>query len=51
MKWTIEYGNDTGPGDDFFHEWWTVTNGEKSFKCESEDDAEWLSKLLNGEGS
>lgn len=45
--WTIEYDNDTGPSDEGYLEWWTVTNGSKSFKCDSESDAEWLCELLN----
>ncbi len=40
--WKIEYGNDTGPNDDCFIEWWDVTNGEKSYRCTDKDDAEWL---------
>ena len=47
MKWKIEYDNDTGPGDEGFWEWWTVTDGARSFKCNSEDDAKWLSETLN----
>ena len=45
--WTIEYDNDTVPMDEGFYEWWTVTNGTKSFKCGSEFDAEWLCDILN----
>ena len=40
--WTIDYDNDTGPDDDGYWEWWTVTNGSRSFKCDSREDAEWL---------
>lgn len=47
MKWKIEYDNDTGPGDEGFWEWWTVTDGTRSFKCNSEDDAKWLAETLN----
>lgn len=46
-KWKIEYDNDTGPDDEGFWEWWTVTDGEKSFKCDVEADAKWLLNLLN----
>ena len=46
-KWTIEYDNDTGPDDGGFWQWWTVTNGEKSFKSDDEDDAKWLAGVLN----
>lgn len=46
-KWKIEYGNDTGPSDESFWEWWTVTDGEKSFKCDDQADAKWLCDLLN----
>jgi hypothetical protein len=47
MKWTIEYDNDTGPGDEGFWEWWTVSDVARSFKCDSEEDAKWLCELLN----
>ncbi len=47
MKWTIEYENDTGPADEGFAEWWTVTNGIRSFRCIMQDDAKWLCELLN----
>lgn len=46
MTWKIEYDNDTGPGDEGFWEWWTVTDGKRSFKCDSEDDAKWLLEAL-----
>lgn len=48
-KWTIEYDNDTGPNDGGFWEWWTVTNGEKSFKSDDKGDAKWLAEVLNRE--
>lgn len=47
MKWTIEYDNDTGSDDEGFSCWWTVTNGEKRFKCDKETDAIWLAGHLN----
>lgn len=48
-RWTIEYDNDTGPADDSFSEWWTVTDGEKGFRCSTEADAEWLLRELSSE--
>jgi hypothetical protein len=45
-KWIIEYGNNTGFEDEGFWEWWTVTNGARSFKCDSEDDALFLRAAL-----
>lgn len=48
-KWRIEYSNDVGPDDEGFWEWWDVTDGERYFKCDKEDDAEWLQKQLNNE--
>jgi hypothetical protein len=39
MSWVIGYDNDTGPDDDYFAEWWLVTNGDKIFKAENEADA------------
>lgn len=47
MKWKIEYGNDTGSNDEGIWEWWTVTDGDKSFKCDDEADAKWLCDTLN----
>lgn len=47
MKWEIEYDNDTGPSDEGFLEWWTVSDGARSFKCGSKEDAEWLCDMLN----
>lgn len=47
MKWEIEYDNDTGASDEYFAEWWTVTDGTRHFKCNSEDDANWLKDTLN----
>lgn len=45
--WTIEWDNDTGPNDGYYVEWWNVTDGTKTFRTESEKDAEWLAELLN----
>lgn len=45
--WSIESDNDTGPEDDYFIEWWTVSDGERSYTCRNEKDAEWLRDLLN----
>lgn len=47
MTWTIEYANDTGPNDESYWEFWTVTDGDRSFRCEHEDDAKWLCEVLN----
>jgi hypothetical protein len=45
--WRIEYDNDTGFSDEGFWEWWTVTDGTRAFRADTETDAEWLCKLLN----
>lgn len=47
VRWQIEYGNDVGPNDGSFWEWWCVTNGDKLFECKNENDAIWLCNLLN----
>ena len=47
----IEYDNDTGPGDEYFVEWFNVTNGEKSFRCNTKEDAEFLLASLSSPGS
>ena len=44
--WRIDYDNDTGSDDDYFAEWWIVTNDIRSFECRSQDDANWLLDLL-----
>jgi hypothetical protein len=44
-QWKIVYDNDTG-NDGGFWEWWTVTDGEKSFQCRSEAEAEWLFLII-----
>lgn len=44
--WKIEYDNDTGQSDDGFREWWTVSNGEESFTCDSDESATWLCAQL-----
>jgi len=46
-KWTIEYDNDAGSGDESFAEWWTVTDGNSVYRCNSENDAKWLLDTLN----
>ena len=47
MKWNVYYDNDTGPNDEGFLEWWTVTDGDRSFKAGTKKDAEWLCHSLN----
>ena len=47
MKWSVDYHNDTGTDDEGFWEWWTVSDGTKTFRCDSRKDAEWLADLLN----
>ena len=45
--WRIEMENDTGPNDDYYLEWWEVSDGNRVFECKFEDDAKWLCALLN----
>lgn len=49
-KWEITYKNDTGPTDEAFWEWWTISDGDKSFECADQADATWLCDLLNAQG-
>jgi hypothetical protein len=44
--WKVEYDNDSN--DDWFSEWWCVTDGVRSFTSKSEQDAKWLCDSLNG---
>lgn len=45
-EWAIEYDNDVGRDDESFSESWTVTDGERSFRCNNEGDARWLKEQL-----
>ena len=48
--WRIEYDNTSHPdgdGGSFFEQWWTVTDGKRSFRAEYQDDAELLAAALN----
>ena len=45
-KWTKEYDNDTGPCDDYFKEWWNVTDGNRTYRCNNSDDADFLIAAL-----
>lgn len=47
MSWRVDYDNDTGPDDDYFHEWWVVTNGNTEFICDDKKNANELCDLLN----
>lgn len=44
--WRIEHCNTVDPYDGHLHEWWNVTNGTRSFRCNSKEDAEWLRDTL-----
>ena len=54
-KWNVFYDNDVGADDEGFWEWWEVVDAddqysndiEKRFKCDREEDAEWLADILN----
>ena len=47
MKWKVDYDNDVGPNDESFWEWWEVTDGTRTFKCDKSEDADFLCDLLN----
>ena len=46
-KWKIKMNNDVGPDDDYYIEWFEVSDGMKKFKCDEENDAKWLADVLN----
>lgn len=46
-QWTVTYRNDVGSDDEGFWEWWEVSDGNKTFRTEEEEDAKWLADLLN----
>ena len=53
-KWNVFYDNDA-TSDGAFWEWWEVMDCEyqysgeetRRFKCDSEEDANWLAWILN----
>lgn len=47
MKWKIYYDNYIDRNDEGFFEWWAVTDGERLFKADMKEDADWLCALLN----
>jgi hypothetical protein len=47
MAWKVEYNNDVGPNDEGFWEWYEVTDGNRTFKSNSGEDANWLCDELN----
>jgi hypothetical protein len=47
-RWTYEYENDTGPGDEGFWEWyWLLKDGDRVGRINDEDDAKEICRLLN----
>lgn len=46
--WEVGYDNDTGPNDESFHKWLTVSKGDVSFTYVEEHHANELCELLNG---
>lgn len=44
--WKITWDNDTGPNDDCYAEWFTVSNGIVEYECDTQEDAEELVKTL-----
>jgi hypothetical protein len=47
MNWKIEYNNDTGPKDESFREWWTISDGRNSYESDNEEGAKMLCDILN----
>lgn len=44
--WTIEYDNDTGPDDESFCEFWTVSSEQNVIcKCDSESNAKMICEM------
>ena len=42
-KWKVE----AGPKTEGYYEWWEVTDGTRTFKCDKQEDANWLVAILN----
>ena len=47
-EWRKDWNNDVGPDDDYYIEWFEVRNGDRRYKCDEEEDADYLVSLLNG---
>ena len=45
--WTIEHENEVGPDDEWYRDWWKVTDGVTTFEARTEGDAQWLRDTLN----
>lgn len=48
--WRVQYDNTThgdGDGGSYLEEWWSVTDGKRTFRAEYQDDAELLAAALN----
>jgi hypothetical protein len=46
--WTVEYDNDTGPGDEGYWEWWDLNyRGRGVARVAAEADARALAALFN----
>jgi hypothetical protein len=45
--WSVGYGNDVGPNDEGFWEWWAVKDakGREVARCDDEEDAEALTQV------
>ena len=43
--WKVDWDNDVSNGA--YVEWWTVSNGDVTFKADTEDGANWLANVLN----
>ena len=44
--WLKDWDNDTGSRDSYYKEWWTISDGQRTFRCDKEADADWLLETL-----
>lgn len=45
--WTVEEDSGTGPNDEGYFKWWTVSDGQRSLDCHNAEDATWFANVLN----
>ena len=50
-EWRVEHASETypdGDGGSTYEEWWVVSDGEREFRAEYQDDAQLLAAALSG---
>ena len=51
-KWLVEYQNEEfGPEGDGFRDWWDVSDGQTTYRADTEGQAVYLAAILNAVGA